>query len=329
MARLRNPSRKFESSSTLVSIAARPCNDHYVNHPIAIYLELIDKLRYGQTPSMRTLRNILFSLLLVLPSALALQSKQAADPTPAAYPNTVDGLRNFLRDMRTYAAHGEHDKLAAAIKQTEIPNAADWFHKTYPKSANSWIGPYRKGLKQREREMQSLLQFLVTANGDFFARKVNDSPQPGKGLEWGMLHSMRQPVDIYFANWKDPQPNLNAIDKPVGYFIYIDGAFRWDSLLTFGAYRVGGGVSAPKAIYFPDPQYPTSARGSNLHAVVVLWLIIGPDGLPHDIRVAQAAGNGFDENAIEAVRKWRFKPALKDGQPVPVQINVQLKFTPQ
>jgi TonB family protein len=296
---------------------------------------------------MRTPRNIFLSLLLVVLNALALQAQQSADTTASqvAYPNTVDGLRNFLRDMRTYAARGEQDKLAAAIKQTEIPNAADWFHKTYPESANSWIGPYRKGLKQRDREMQGLLQSLATANGDFFARKVNDSPQPGKGYEWGMLQSMRQPVDIYFANWRDPQPNPSAIDKPIGYFMYIDGGFRWDSLVTFvltmkpdknpatlpegAAYRVGGGVSVPKAIYHPDPQYPIAARDSNLPATVILWVIVGPDGLPHEIRVAQAAGHGFDENAIEAVQKWRFKPAKKDGQPVAVQINVQIHFKPQ
>ena len=95
------------------------------------------------------------------------------------------------------------------------------------------------------------------------------------------------------------------------------------------AYRVGGGVSAPKAIYHPDPQYPIAARDSNLPATVILWVIVGPDGLPHEIRVAQAAGHGFDENAIEAVQKWRFKPAKKDGQPVAVQINVQIHFKPQ
>jgi TonB family protein len=57
-----------------------------------------------------------------------------------------------------------------------------------------------------------------------------------------------------------------------------------------------------------------------------LWLIVGADGRPRDIKVARAIGMGLDEKAIEAVRAWRFEPARKDGQPVAVQINVEVEF---
>jgi TonB family protein len=56
----------------------------------------------------------------------------------------------------------------------------------------------------------------------------------------------------------------------------------------------------------------------------VLWLIVGPDGTPRDIKVARALGMGLDQKAIEAVRNWKFEPALKDGKPVAVQINVEV-----
>ncbi len=93
-----------------------------------------------------------------------------------------------------------------------------------------------------------------------------------------------------------------------------------------GAFKVGGGVSAPKAIYAPDPEYSEEARKVKHMGTVVLWLIVGPDGKPRDIRVARTLGLGLDEKAIEAVRTWRFDPAMKDGKPVAVQINVEVNF---
>lgn len=93
-----------------------------------------------------------------------------------------------------------------------------------------------------------------------------------------------------------------------------------------GVYRVGGGVSAPRALYAPDPEYSEEARKAKYQGTVVLWVIVGPDGRPHDIRVQRSVGMGLDEKAIEAVRTWKFEPARKDGQPVAVQINVEVNF---
>lgn len=93
-----------------------------------------------------------------------------------------------------------------------------------------------------------------------------------------------------------------------------------------GAYRVGGGVSAPRILYAPDPDYSEEARKAKFQGTVTLWLIVGPDGHPRDTRVARSLGMGLDEKAIAAVNRWKFEPALKDGRPVPVQINVEVNF---
>ena len=93
-----------------------------------------------------------------------------------------------------------------------------------------------------------------------------------------------------------------------------------------GAFHVGGGVSAPKQIYAPDPEYSEEARKVKHMGTVVLWLIVGSDGRPRDIRVARTLGLGLDEKAIEAVKTWIFEPAYKDGKPVAVQINVEVNF---
>src|SRR5437016_12199894 len=93
-----------------------------------------------------------------------------------------------------------------------------------------------------------------------------------------------------------------------------------------GIYKVGGGVSAPRAIYQPDPEYSEEARKAKYQGTAVLWVIVGADGRPHEVRVARSVGMGLDEKAVEAVRTWKFEPARKNGQPVAVQINVELSF---
>jgi protein TonB len=93
-----------------------------------------------------------------------------------------------------------------------------------------------------------------------------------------------------------------------------------------GLYRVGGGVSAPRVIYQPDPEYSEEARKAKYQGTVVLWCVVGPDGRVHDVRVQRSLGLGLDEKAIEAVKTWKFDPARKDGQAVSVQINVEVNF---
>jgi periplasmic protein TonB len=93
-----------------------------------------------------------------------------------------------------------------------------------------------------------------------------------------------------------------------------------------GVFRVGGGVSAPRAIYAPDPEYSEEARKAKYQGTVVLWAVISPDGRAHNIKVERTLGMGLDQKAIEAVRKWRFEPAMKGGQPVAVQVNIEVNF---
>lgn len=93
-----------------------------------------------------------------------------------------------------------------------------------------------------------------------------------------------------------------------------------------GVYRVGGGISAPTAISAPDPNYTEEARRAKKQGTCVLWLIVDSSGHPRDIRVVRGLGFGLDAKAVDAVKQWRFNPALKDGKPVDVQISVEVEF---
>jgi len=98
-------------------------------------------------------------------------------------------------------------------------------------------------------------------------------------------------------------------------------------------------VKPPKAVYSPDPEYSLPARIAKRQGVVALGLILGRDGSPDDIWVIRKfvysngeqktfkpVGLGLEQKAIEAVRQWKFQPATKDGEPVPVFLNIEVQF---
>jgi protein TonB len=93
-----------------------------------------------------------------------------------------------------------------------------------------------------------------------------------------------------------------------------------------GVFKVGGGISAPQAISTPDPEYTEEARNAKTQGTCILWLIVDDQGRPRDIRVVRGLGFGLDARAVDAVRQWRFQPAMKDGHPVNVQISVEVGF---
>jgi TonB family protein len=86
------------------------------------------------------------------------------------------------------------------------------------------------------------------------------------------------------------------------------------------------GVSVPEVIYSPEPSFSDEARKAKHQGIVQLLVVVGKDGHPYDIRVGQTLGMGLDEKAIEAVSRWRFRPATFNGQPVATQIAIQVDF---
>lgn len=94
-----------------------------------------------------------------------------------------------------------------------------------------------------------------------------------------------------------------------------------------GLYRPGvGGVSQPIPIVTPEAEFSDEARRAKYQGVCMVSVIVDAEGNPRNPRVVQALGMGLDEKAVAAVLGYRFKPARKDGKPVPVIITVAVNF---
>lgn len=93
-----------------------------------------------------------------------------------------------------------------------------------------------------------------------------------------------------------------------------------------GLMSVGGGVSAPVVLHSVEPDFTEQARAANLQGTVELRIIVDANGNPQNIRVVRSIGLGLDEKAMEAVRQYKFTPAMYQGHPVAVQMNVNVEF---
>ncbi len=93
-----------------------------------------------------------------------------------------------------------------------------------------------------------------------------------------------------------------------------------------GVFRPGMGASQPRLLYGPEPEFSEEARKAKYQGVCVLGLIVDANGNPTNIHVVTSLGMGLDENAIKTMKTWRFEPAMKDGHPVPYEVNIEVDF---
>ncbi len=89
-------------------------------------------------------------------------------------------------------------------------------------------------------------------------------------------------------------------------------------------YTVGNGVTAPRVTHQVAPEHP--AKGFRISGAVLIGLVITSQGAPTDVHVVRSLEKEVDQAAVDAVKQWHFDPATKDGKPVAVKIDVEIRF---
>jgi TonB family protein len=150
---------------------------------------------------------------------------------------------------------------------------------------------------------------------DMHACAEEKKDDAGKKTE--SLQLVSQPVQSFGPL---PEPPGNAV-------LATDVPFRMDSgNIEVNALKVGGGVSEPHVLISAVPKFSEEARKAKYQGVCLLSLIVDAHGMPQNVQVARGLGMGLDEKAIEAARGFRFRPAMKDGEPVPVTVKLEVNF---
>jgi TonB family protein len=275
---------------------------------------------------------LIILLAVFLPTnALYLQAQ-----TNSPYTDTTADFQRFLQDILDATKRGDQQRAVSLLKSTEIPNCDSWLHHMYKSdSADSWMNLCdSKALRSREQSMEELFAGFAKEGGEFSARSVNDNPEGGeRGFESGMVHGGKEPLEVYFASWKSPNQSKEAKGEPIGYFYFLDGGFRWDSLISFPKIQIGDAKIVPaKLIKKVDPVYPADAAAQHISGIVRVYYVIGGDGAVYNAHALSGEGLSEDPSlrkaAEDAVLQWRYQPATMDGKPMETNaVTVDLKVS--
>jgi TonB family protein len=91
-------------------------------------------------------------------------------------------------------------------------------------------------------------------------------------------------------------------------------------------YHVGGGVSAPKLVFSAEPKFPLGHTEKKFSGSCLISFIVNASGSPEQLKVVRSLGPDFDQSALDAVKQYRFEPAMFNSQPVAVSLKVEVNF---
>ena len=183
--------------------------------------------------------------------------------------------------------------------------------------------------------------------------QVADPSQSGRALMWMAVIRDRQSRPAEAESLYQTalaQQSENSADAMVLYAQFLRGQGRSEEAQSFqdraqaerkahpyqtirlaqaagtNAVRVGNGVTPPTLVFKAEPEYTEEARVAKYQGTVIISAEIGTDGAASMLQVVRGLGFGLDDNAIDAISRWQFKPGTKDGQPVPVMATIEVNF---
>jgi TonB family protein len=125
-----------------------------------------------------------------------------------------------------------------------------------------------------------------------------------------------------------PEQELATLSNPPDEAILTSGAISWDKAtdLLSPPEQIRRTIKAPVPILQSEAMYTDAARKAKINGSCRISLIVDPQGMPQNLHVLRGLDPGLDQNALYAVGRYRFKPAMRDGEPIPVRLEIELNF---
>ena len=89
---------------------------------------------------------------------------------------------------------------------------------------------------------------------------------------------------------------------------------------------VGKGIRPPVPLFIPPAEFTEKAKQAHVSGTCLVGLIVDPQGMPRNLKILKSLDPGLDQNALTAVNRYRLKPAMNEGEPVPVYVKVEVNF---
>jgi hypothetical protein len=143
----------------------------------------------------------------------------------APYPDSAQGLKQQLKDMREMARGHMSDKLRAMVTDLEIPDARAWYLANFGASGLETANYYEKNLTASEERLKNQMMQFAREDG-YFSVKKQDAKK--------VYPSLVTTPEVFLAAWKrNSVYGEDSYETPVGYFLFVDGKFRWDSTIMW------------------------------------------------------------------------------------------------
>jgi TonB family protein len=257
------------------------------------------------------------------------QDSPAPSVSGATYPNSPDGLKQFITDIFAAMESGDNDRASALLSTLEIPDHTAWFMNNFGPAEGPRLDAEYTVLAGKPNTIRGHFKYaLGNRRTELTVEEVADH---NSELDRAITDAMAQPFPIYSVKGSSPKEQSPLF---IGYFYYADAGFRFIYPNVFQALstappmriRVGGTVQAGRLIHLLRPTYPPDAKAQHIEGDVVLHAIIGKDGTIKEISLV-SGDPLLVPSAIDAVRQWQYQPYLLNDAPVEVDTTITLHFS--
>lgn len=183
---------------------------------------------------------------------------------------------------------------------------------------------------QSEAVSQGASPYAGLSDKDLFDKASEESKNGSEEAAFAMFKSL---LDRYpFLQDKNqvrklPKETQKLLEQASTKVLMMEESQRYFARTGVRLARIGHGVSPPQLIHQVDPELSAEAREEkSVDETVVVNLIVNAQGLPESVHVTRFAGMGLDAQAVKAVTQYRFNPAMDNGKPVAVMLNVEVRF---
>ena len=243
--------------------------------------------------------------------------------------NSPAGLQAQLEEILKAAKDNDLNRLQSLVSDLEIPSDASWFASTFGDDAGAKLAAtYKDSWDACQHHLVSAFQGLPIEKALRFEIQ-NASRNPRDFTIQAVLAGAQAPLALYTVSVK----TKHGVASLAGLYTFVQGEFRvlnWRTLyelpnVTPSRIRLGGDIAADSLEHKVPPVYPDQAKQDGIRGTVVLHAIIDREGYVQQVDYVSGPKE-LAPNAIAAVKEWRYKPTLLNGDPVEVDTTISVVF---